>query len=138
MININSNANFDFTRPVPGSQFDAIGGLEHELNEVLGGGGAGSALNNFPGEYGPTDLYRYSAPGTPSYSTSSSVSSYLSINGGLTSIVGFNQGAAPPAVVRAATSVISLRTGRGPASSFRTPATAPARTRPTPPVHLNS
>jgi hypothetical protein len=97
MININSNANFDFTRPVNSSQFDAIGGLEHELDEVLGGGGAGSGLNNFFGSYGPTDLYRYSALGTPSYTTSSSATSYFSINGGLTSIAGFNQGAAPPA-----------------------------------------
>jgi hypothetical protein len=97
MININSNANFDFTRPVPSSQFDAIGGLEHELNEVLGGGGAGSALNNFPADRGPTDIYRYSSPGTPSFTTSASASSYFSIDGGVTSIVGFNQGAAPPA-----------------------------------------
>ncbi|MGH7100095.1 MAG: PEP-CTERM sorting domain-containing protein, partial [Stellaceae bacterium] len=45
----------------------------------------------FCGTYGPTDLYRYSAAGTPSYTTSSSATSYLSIDGGVTSIVGFNQ-----------------------------------------------
>ena len=100
-VNINSNANFDFTRPVPGNQFDAIGGLEHELDEVLGGGGAGSTLNAlgnpfFANKVGSLDLYRYSA-GVPSFSTSSSVSSYLSIDGGTTAVVGFNQGAAPPA-----------------------------------------
>ena len=41
-INIASNQPFDFTRPVPSNQYDAVGGLEHELDEVLGGGGAGS------------------------------------------------------------------------------------------------
>lgn len=101
-ININSVQPFDFTRPVPGSQFDAIGGLEHELDEVLGGGGGGSTLNiindslcapdAFPcNSYGSLDLYRYSAPGTPSFSTSGSATSYLSIDGGATSVVAFNQ-----------------------------------------------
>ncbi len=42
VININSNAAFVFSRPVSSGQFDAIGGLEHELDEVLGGGGGGS------------------------------------------------------------------------------------------------
>lgn len=97
-ININSSQMFAFSRPVSSSYYDAIGGLEHELDEVLGGGGGGSTLNLVAdgyipkGEYyGSTDLYRYSAPGIPSYSTSSAVSSYLSINGGVTDIVGFNQ-----------------------------------------------
>ncbi|MGC1888327.1 MAG: NF038122 family metalloprotease [Stellaceae bacterium] len=102
-ININSNQLFDFTRPVPSSEFDAIGGLEHELDEVLGGGGAGSTLNEilnncttnptnfFCGKFGPTDLYRYSAPGTPSFTTSGTATSYLSIDGGLTDIVDLNQ-----------------------------------------------
>ena len=102
-INIASNQPFDFTRPVPSNQYDAIGGLEHELDEVLGGGGAGSTLNEilnncttnptnfFCGRFGPTDLYRYSAPGTPSFTTSGTASAYLSIDGGLTNIVDFNQ-----------------------------------------------
>jgi hypothetical protein len=46
VININSNQAFDFSRPVAAGDFDAIGGLEHELDEVLGGGGAGSTLNS--------------------------------------------------------------------------------------------
>jgi hypothetical protein len=37
------------------------------------------------------DLYRYSAQGVPSFSTSSGASSYLSVDGGATDIVGFNQ-----------------------------------------------
>lgn len=102
-ININSNQSFAFSRPVSSSFFDAVGGIEHELNEVLGGGGAGSTLNSIAGscasspngffcnKVGPTDLYRYSAPSTPSFTTSGSASSYLSIDGGKTSIVAFNQ-----------------------------------------------
>lgn len=103
-ININSNVNFATSRPVSSSQFDLIGGLEHELDEVLGGGGAGSTLNiinsSCGGSSGPTfpcntfgslDLYRYSAPGVPSFTTSGSASSYLSFNGGVTKLVAFNQ-----------------------------------------------
>jgi len=102
-ININSDQPFDFTRPVPSNQYDAIGGLEHELDEVLGGGGPGSTLNEilnncttnptnfFCGRFGPTDLYRYSAPGIPSFTTSGTATSYLSIDGGVTNVVDFNQ-----------------------------------------------
>jgi hypothetical protein len=108
-ININSNQPFGFTQPVSPSQDDLTGGLEHELDEVLGAGGAGSTLNSmgttcnpsspdfdpsntfFCNKVGPLDLYRYSAPGTPSFSTSPSATAYLSINGGTTSLVAFNQ-----------------------------------------------
>jgi hypothetical protein len=101
-ININSNQSFAFSRPVPTSQYDLVGGLEHEIDEVLGGGGGGSTLNaiasfcaNDPSgffcKFGSLDLYRYSAPGVPSFSTSSAPSTYFSINGGQTKIVAFNQ-----------------------------------------------
>jgi hypothetical protein len=114
-INLNSawqstSTPFSFTTPVTNTQYDAIGVLEHELDEVLGGSGAGSLLPEalasscsgpspgpFCNTFGATDLYRYSAPGTPSFTTSSSATAYLSLDGGLTSIAGFNQGAAPPA-----------------------------------------
>jgi len=102
VININSSQPFAFSRPVPSNQFDAIGGLEHELDEVLGGGGAGSTLNfgsscdAFPtgffcNKVGPTDLYRYSSPNNPSFTRSSSASAYMSVNGGDSKIVQFNQ-----------------------------------------------
>jgi hypothetical protein len=103
VININSNQVFAFNRPVPSNQFDLIGGLEHELDEVLGGGGAGSTLNSIAGscvgaptgffcnKYGGLDLYRYSATGTPSFTTSSVATAYFSVDGGVTHIVAFNQ-----------------------------------------------
>ena len=102
-VNINSNQSFAFTRPVSNSQYDLIGGLKHELDEVLGGGGGGSTLNSiasscaneprgfFCNKLGSLDLYRYSDPGAPSFSTSSAADAYFSINGGGTNIVGFNQ-----------------------------------------------
>src|SRR5215472_8912343 len=48
-INLNSawqstGTPFSFTTTVTNTQYDAIGVLEHELDEVLGGGGAGSLL----------------------------------------------------------------------------------------------
>jgi hypothetical protein len=101
VVNINSIQSFAFSRPVSSTEFDAIGGIEHELDEVLGGGGGGSTLNNcitnpafFCGKFGPLDLYRYSAPSVPSYTTSATASSYFSINGGVTSIVAFSQSGA--------------------------------------------
>jgi len=70
----------------------------HELDEVLGGGGAGSTLNGaqqgvsfFSNKYGATDLYRYSAANTPSWSTSGSATAYFSIDGGVTNLHYFNQ-----------------------------------------------
>ena len=114
-INLNSawqstSTPFSFTTTVMSTQYDAIGVLEHELDEVLGGGGAGSLLPEalasscsgpspepFCNTFGATDLYRYSAPGIPSFTASSNATSYLSIDGGVTAIAGLNQGAAPPA-----------------------------------------
>ena len=105
-VTLSSTQPLDYTRPIPTfppTEYDAIGVIEHELDEVLGGGGAGSTLNargsscltNPSGplcnEYGSLDLYRYSAPNTPSFTTSALASSYFSINGGVTNIVGFNQ-----------------------------------------------
>jgi hypothetical protein len=104
VININSNQTFGYTQPVSGV-FDLTGGLEHELDEVLGGGGAGSTLNSignsclsaptgfFCNKVGPLDLYRYSAPGIPVFDATSenNPNSYMSVDGGATNIVYFNQ-----------------------------------------------
>ncbi len=102
-ITINSSDGFSFSEPTSSGQYDLIGGLEHELDETMGGGGGGSTLNSvestcpgdptgfFCNKYGATDLLRYSAAGTPSFATSGSATSYLSIDGGATSVVAFNQ-----------------------------------------------
>ena len=43
------------------------------------------------GEIGVSDLYRYSANGTRSFTTDVSANAYLSVDGGLTNLVNFNQ-----------------------------------------------
>lgn len=98
-ININSywastSSPWNFTGTTSSSQYDAIGAIEHELDELLGigyGGSPGIGVTDtssfFYGLLGATDLYRYSAVGTSSTSTSNT---YLSIDGGVTNTVGFN------------------------------------------------
>jgi hypothetical protein len=89
--------------------YSMIDTAEHEIDEILGGGGQGSVLNsvaycaanptnqtcinnsNYANDVGGLDLYRYSAKGVKSFSTSGSATSYLSVDGGKTSIVCLNQ-----------------------------------------------
>lgn len=67
--------------------------IQHEIDEVLGGGGAGTILGQSPppANLGSLDIYRYSAPGVPSLTASTTATSYLSVDGGVTSIASFNQ-----------------------------------------------
>jgi autotransporter-associated beta strand protein len=70
--------------------------ITHEVNEVLGIGGPGSQLNavlngTSSGAAGPLDLFRYSGSGARSFSTSTGVSSFFSIDGGNTNFEQFNQ-----------------------------------------------
>jgi len=66
--------------------------LQHEIDQILGGGGQGSTLGRgFPPGFGATDLYRYSGPNTPSYTTDPSATAFLSVDAGNTRIAGFNQ-----------------------------------------------
>jgi len=85
------------TTAVPGL-YSAINVMEHEIFEILGGGGQGTMLNAVAANFSPfnaavgtLDFYRYSAPGTPSFTTSGSATSYFSVDGGVTNIIGFNQ-----------------------------------------------
>jgi hypothetical protein len=111
IIFFNLDLNQVWTRPVPGPASgyadDAQSTAEHEIDEVLGIGGGGSTLNDLLADpnfvqdwyglpagdsiYGPMDLYRYSAPGTPTYTTAFRDNAYFSIDGGQTSIEPFNQ-----------------------------------------------
>ena len=73
------------------NKYDLISTVTHEVDEALGIGGQGSTLGNAATDVGLLDLYRFSAKGVRSYSTSANVSSYFSINGGKTDLVHFNQ-----------------------------------------------
>ncbi len=80
-------------KPNNGSNYSLKAETLHELDEVLGIGGGGSSLqptDQQPDFVGPLDLYRYSAKGVRSFSTSAK-SAYFSIDGGYTVLSDFNQ-----------------------------------------------
>ncbi len=99
VVTISSSEPFFYSVPTSGplpSGFDAIAAMEHEVNEILGGGGQGSVLNfiqqgmsQYDNLFGPLDLFRYDGFHAPSFSLTD-LNSYLSVDGGLTYIVGFN------------------------------------------------
>jgi hypothetical protein len=98
VVTLNTSLSLNFTTTPAAGQFSAIAGLEHEIDEILGGGGQGSVLNGIAcgaskaadPNVGPLDLYRYSAPGVPGFSSCNGTSAYLSVDGGNTSIIAFN------------------------------------------------
>jgi hypothetical protein len=115
VMTLSTSFTFNFGKNPVAGEFSAFDTVEHEVNEILGGGGQGTVLNavntcaNTPAtpvtatsqdcaanggylnDLGVLDLYRYAAPGTPSFTTSGSALSYLSVDGGVTDIIGFNQ-----------------------------------------------
>lgn len=114
IILLSSSQPLDYTNRNPtNGMYDAMRVIEHEIDEVLGGGGQGSTLNavadcgldnadscnpqtngnaNTSYDMGPLDLYRYACGSTtPSFTSSSDANACLSVDGGATDIVQFNQ-----------------------------------------------
>ncbi len=84
-IYFNTNL-FNFSRPDPNNDnCDMQSAAEHEMDEVLGGGGAGCNLNSFP-QIGATDLFRYSTNSANStlarsWTLSNGDNAYFSVDG---------------------------------------------------------
>ncbi len=97
-----SLGNLSYTAGALGFNSEGVGVIEHELNEVLGGGGAGTVLSGsqtITSTIGPIDFYRYhaleadcgSVTATASNTSSDSEVACYSLNGGMTSLVRMNQ-----------------------------------------------
>ena len=76
------------------SKYSLLAVIEHEMDEGLG---LGSHLDSgsTTGAIRVEDLFRYSANGVRSFTTSSGATAYLSVDGGLTDLIGFNQSGPP-------------------------------------------
>lgn len=108
IITLSTDNPLDFNSLVPaynGSNLAYNGRdvIEHEVDEALGIGGSGSALNfigdglTLPtplqnvGYEGVLDRYRFSAPGVPGFSTDPNANAYFSLDNGVTNLAAFNQ-----------------------------------------------
>lgn len=85
-----------FSGPVGAGQYDAFAVLQHEIDEVLGAGGGGSALTQPFGAPGAgvleaLDLDRYDGFHSPSYTYDPNAKPYFSFDGGATNEGYFNQ-----------------------------------------------
>src|SRR6516162_5423930 len=81
VIASNQTWSFSPTATPAANQFDIVGALEHEFSEVLGRWSLdGTNLLNLPG-YTVMDLFRYSSPGVPQLSATSSPAYFSTDNG---------------------------------------------------------
>src|SRR5262245_27777501 len=94
-ISLNTSImNLDRTATQDPTKYDLMDTTAHEIDEALAGGSAmdgqtnGDPANSVPE---PLDFFRYSANGVRSYDTLATTTSYFSIDGGATNLVGFNQ-----------------------------------------------
>ncbi len=72
---------FDDTNGVAGGTYDLVGVALHELSEVLG------RMSGTPQAPDLADMFRYSAPGVPMFTTGPA---YFSIDGGVTDLCNYN------------------------------------------------
>jgi hypothetical protein len=103
VVFLSSGPALQYSRPVLPHHVDAGWAIAHEIDEVLGiGGAAGSILNAafdsgltsppfFDDVIGDEDLYRYAASGVPSLSLSPDATAFFSIDGGVDDLAQFNQ-----------------------------------------------
>ena len=82
IVTLNSARPFQFSRPTNASNFDAQRSVEQGIDEVMG-------LLHSTSDFTPDDLFSWSSPGNRNTTTSGT--RYLSIDGGVTNIVNFNQ-----------------------------------------------
>jgi hypothetical protein len=92
-LNAGQPLQFDRTGGISAGNYDARRLIEHEIDEVLGLGSGLPFSTDFTGNTArrPQDLFRYHFPDERSFSSSAAATSYLSIDGGVTKIVDFNQ-----------------------------------------------
>jgi hypothetical protein len=83
--------NLSRTGPQNSGFYDLQAVAGHETDEALGVGGPGSALPTTNGAVGTLDLFRYSAPGVRSFTTSTGAAPYFSPNGGVLNLSFYNQ-----------------------------------------------
>jgi len=87
VITLNTGLGLNYGTSAVGGEYSAIASIEHEIDEILGGGGTGSTLNSIPcggtkanyPDVGVLDLYRYASPGVPSFSSCNGTAAYLSV-----------------------------------------------------------
>ena len=82
IVTLNSSSPLQFSRPTDANRFDAQRAIEKEIDNVMG-------LLYSTTDFMPDDLFSWSSPGNRNYSPSDR--RYFSIDGGVTTIIDFNQ-----------------------------------------------